>query len=78
MARPPIARILRASKLRYGAFRARGAPAILLGVTAIVLAAGSVRALRSAAPSLAESLREATKLIEALRSDRAEQRRLNG
>ena len=76
MPRPALARILRASNLRLGKLRARGVPAILLGSAAIVIAAGTVRALRAAAPSLADSLREATKLVEALRSDR-EQRRLN-
>ena len=76
MARPDLARILRASNLRFGKLRARGVPAILLGASAIVIAAGTVRALRAAAPSLADSLREATKLVEALRSDR-DQRRLH-
>jgi hypothetical protein len=76
MARPALARVLRASNLRLGKLRARGVPAILLGASAIVIAAGTVRALKAAAPSLAESLREATKLVEALRSDR-DQRRLN-
>jgi hypothetical protein len=76
MARPDLARVLRASNLRLGKLRARGVPAILLGASAIVIAAGTVRALRAAAPSLADSLREATKLVEALRSDR-DQRRLN-
>jgi hypothetical protein len=82
-AHPPVmppfdpARILRASSLRYGKFRARGVPAILLGVSAIVLTAGTVRALAAAAPSLADVVRETTKLLEAARSDRAEQRRLN-
>jgi hypothetical protein len=71
------ARILRASNIRIGRFRARGVPAILLGASAIVLSAGMVRALAIAAPSLPEALREATKLVDALRSDRAEQRRLN-
>jgi hypothetical protein len=36
-----------------------------------------VRALARAAPSLAEALREATKLVDAVRSDRGDQRRLN-
>jgi hypothetical protein len=71
------ARVLRASSLRYGKFRARGVPAILLGASAVVIAAGTVRALVAAAPSLAEVVRETTKLVEAARSDRAEQRRLN-
>ncbi|MDB5041223.1 MAG: hypothetical protein JWN27_1949 [Candidatus Eremiobacteraeota bacterium] len=71
---PNFARILRASNVRYGDFRARGVPAILIGVSAVVLAAGTVRALKSAAPSLAEVVRETTKLVEAARTD---QRRLN-
>ena len=77
MARFDPARILRASNLRFGGFRARGVPAILLGAGAIVISAGVVRALAAAAPSLPEALREATKLVDAVRSDRGEQRRLN-
>lgn len=71
------ARALRASSLRYGKFRARGVPAILLGVSAIVVAAGTVRALVTAAPQLAEVVRETAKLVEAARGDRAEHKRLN-
>jgi len=68
------ARILRASSIRYGDFRVRGVPAILLGVSAVITAAGATRAALMAAPSLAETVREATKLVEALRGDH---RRLN-
>ncbi len=71
------ARILRASSIRFGDVRVRGVPAILLGVSAIVVSAGTVRALARAAPSLAEALREATKLVDAVRTDRGDQRRLN-
>jgi len=67
MAAPALARILRASQIRYRGFRARGVPAILIGVSGIVL---TVRALAVAAPSLAEALREATKLVDAMRTDR--------
>ncbi len=74
---PNFARILRASQVRYGGFRARGVPAILLGVSAVVAVAGAARAVRATAPSLPEALREATKLVNALRSDAADQRRLN-
>ena len=70
------ARILRASNLRFGKLRARGVPAILIGVSTVVIAAGTARAMKAAAPSLAEALREATKLAQALASDR-DQRRLN-
>jgi hypothetical protein len=76
---PPFdpARVLRASSLRYGKFRARGVPAILLGVSAIVVAAGTVRALVSAAPQLAEVVRETAKLVEVARADRGDHKRLN-
>lgn len=76
---PPFdpARILRASSIRVGKARVRGVPAILLGVSAIVLSAGAVRALAIAAPSLGEALREAAKLVDAVRSDRSDPRRLN-
>ena len=77
MARFDPARILRASSIRFGDVRVRGVPAILLGVSAVVISAGTVRALAGAAPSLAEALREATKLVDAVRSDRGDQRRLN-
>jgi hypothetical protein len=77
MARFDPARILRASHIKYGKIRISGVPAILLGVSAIVAVAGTSKALGRAAPSLAEALREATKLVDAVRSDRGDQRRLN-
>lgn len=70
MARFDPARVLRASTIRVGSIRVRGVPAILLGVSAVVVAAGSMRALRVAAPTLADSLREAKNLVDALRADR--------
>jgi hypothetical protein len=70
MAQPSRAEALRVSTIRYGKFRARGIPAILAGSALIVLTAGTVRALISAAPALPDVLREATKLIDAVRVDR--------
>jgi hypothetical protein len=64
------ARILRASSIRYGDFRVRGLPAILLGAGAVVIAAGGMRVFLAAAPTLADTLREAAKLVEAVRADR--------
>ncbi len=61
------ARVLRLSKLRFGNVRAQGVPAILLGVAGIVLAAGAMRALQSAAPSLPDTIREMRALLEANR-----------
>jgi hypothetical protein len=77
MAAPDFARILRASEIRVGKIRVRGIPAILLGFSTVVAVAGTARALAIAAPSLGEALREATKLVDAVRSDRGDQHRLN-
>jgi len=75
---PDFARVLRASQVRYGGFRARGVPAILLGVSTVVAVAGAARALHATAPTLPEALREAAKLVAALRGDASsDQRRLN-
>jgi hypothetical protein len=78
MARFDPARILRASRIRIGKeIEVRGVPAILLGVTTIVAVAGAARALRATAPALPDALREAAKLVEALRGERGERPRLN-
>lgn len=69
---PP--RILRASKLRFGDFRAQGVPAILLGIAGIVLARGASRALQTMIPSLPETLREAKAVLEASRGERRQLR----
>lgn len=63
------ARVLRASKLRFGGFRASGAPAILLGVSALVLAAGAARSIAALVPLLPETIRETKSLIETTRRD---------
>jgi len=66
--RVDLARMLRASNIRIGKkITVRGVPAILLGVSSVVAVAGVARAMRAAAPSLPEALREATKLVGALR-----------
>jgi hypothetical protein len=61
--------IVRQSKtftLEIGPLRATGVPAILLGVTGIVLASGVAAALSKSAPRLPETLSEARGLAEAL------------
>ena len=61
---PDFARILRASQLRYGGFRARGVPAILLGVSDDRRSPpGPSRALAAPRRRWPKSLREATKLV---------------
>jgi hypothetical protein len=63
------ARILRASRIRVGSFRATGAPAIFLGVAAVILTAGIARSLATLAPLLPETLRETKNLIETTKRD---------
>jgi hypothetical protein len=62
-------RILQASKFRVGGFRAAGAPAILLGVSAVVLAVGVARSLAAFVPMLPETLRETKNVIETAKRD---------
>ena len=63
------ARILRASKLRIGSFRVQGAPAILLGIAAVIMATGAARSLSVLAPLLPETLRESKALLDASRRE---------
>jgi hypothetical protein len=64
------ARVLRASRLRLGRFRAVGVPAILIGVAGIILAAGVSRSMGTVAPMLPETLRELKALVDAGRDAR--------
>ncbi len=64
------ARMLRASRLRFGKVRAVGVPAILIGVAGVILAAGASRSLGTIAPMLPETLREMKHLIDAGRDAR--------
>jgi hypothetical protein len=65
------ARVLRASRLRYRDLRAVGAPAILIGVAGVILAAGVASSFRTIAPMLPEALRELKSLIDAGRDARS-------
>jgi hypothetical protein len=57
----------RSFSIELGPLRATGVPAILLGVTGIVLASGIAAALSKSAPRLPETLSEARGLAEALK-----------
>jgi hypothetical protein len=61
-----LVRMQRTFTIEIGPLRARGAPAILLGVTGIVLASGITAALAKGASRLPETLGEARKLADAL------------
>ncbi len=64
-----VARMLRFSKVRIGGLRASGVPAILFGVSTVVLAFGVARSLATIAPLLPETLRETKQLIETAKPD---------
>jgi hypothetical protein len=62
-----IARMQKTFTVEVGPLRATGIPAILLGVSGIVLASGVTAALAKGATRLPETLSEARALAEALR-----------
>ncbi len=61
-----LVRVQRTFTIEIGPFRATGVPAILVGVTGIVLASGVTAALARGATRLPETLGEARGLAEAL------------
>jgi hypothetical protein len=61
-----LARVNRTFSLELGPLRATGVPAILVGVSGIVLASGVTAALAKGATRLPETLGEARGLTEAL------------
>jgi hypothetical protein len=61
-----LARVQRTFTITIGPVRATGVPAILLGVTGIVLASGITAALAKGASRLPETLGEARNLANAL------------
>jgi hypothetical protein len=63
-----LARVQRSFTLELGPLRARGVPAVLIGVSGIVLASGLTAALAKGATRLPETLGEARGLAEALNS----------
>jgi hypothetical protein len=63
-----VARLQRSFTIEIGPLRASGVPAILVGVTGIVLASGITAALSKGATRLPEALGEARGLAEALNS----------
>ena len=59
--------VMRASRIRVGrTMRAQGVPAILIGVSCVVVAAGVSRALLTAAPALPDAFREGRNLWESM------------
>ena len=61
-----VSRVTKTFTLEVGPLRATGVPALLLGVSGIVLASGVTAALAKGATRLPETLSEARGLAEAL------------
>lgn len=61
-----FARVQRTFTIEVGPLRASGVPAILVGVTGIILASGVTAALAKGAGRLPETIGEARNLAEAL------------
>jgi hypothetical protein len=66
-----IARIQKTFTIEIGPLRASGVPAVLLGVTGIILASGVTAALAKGATRLPETLGEARGLADALNASAA-------
>jgi len=64
-----LARVTKTFRLELGPLRARGVPAILLGVSSVVAAAGFARLLAENPAALSETIREATRFMGVLRGD---------
>jgi hypothetical protein len=63
-----VARLQRTFTIEFGPLRATGVPAVLIGVSGIILAGGITAALAKSATRLPETLGEARGLAEALAS----------
>lgn len=64
-----LARVTKTFRLEVGPLRARGVPAILLGVSAVVASAGFARLLTNNPAALSETIREATRFMGVVRGD---------
>jgi hypothetical protein len=65
-----IERVQGTFQVEFGPIRASGVPAILIGVSGIIVASGVAAVLAKNAERLPETLREARGLAETLRGDR--------
>lgn len=64
-----LAKVTKTFSLEAGPLRAQGVPAVLVGVTGVILAAGVARSLMRSADRLPETLREARSLALAVRAE---------
>jgi hypothetical protein len=64
-----VARVQRTFEIQIGPIHARGVPAILVGVTGIIVGSGIAAMLSKGAERLPETLREARGLTESIRAN---------
>lgn len=64
-----LARVTKTFRLELGPLRARGVPAVLLGFSTVVAAAGFARLLAENPSALSETLREATRFMGVVRGE---------
>ncbi len=64
-----LAKVTKTFSLEVGPLRAQGVPAVLVGMTGVILAAGVARSLMQSSDRLPETLREARSLAQAMRSE---------
>lgn len=69
-----LAKVTQTFTIEFGPLRATGVPAILVGVTGVVLAAGTVRTLAGHSERLPETLREARALAQTLHAEKPQLR----
>lgn len=64
-----LAKVTKTFSLEIGPLRAQGIPAVLVGVTGVILAAGVARSLMQSSDRLPETLREARSLAQTMRAE---------
>lgn len=64
-----VARVMRTFRIEAGPFRAQGAPAVLVALSGVLVAAAVARAIVTGSDRLPETLREARALAQSMRHD---------
>jgi hypothetical protein len=64
-----LARVTKTFRLEIGPLKARGVPAVLLGVSGVIAATGFARLLAEKPAALSETIREATRFLGVLRGE---------
>ncbi len=64
-----VSRVTRTFRIEAGPFRAQGAPAVLVALSGVLVAAAIARAIITGSDRLPETLREARALAQSMRRD---------